>query len=80
VNLDLLERHILAERSRRMGEAIARQWRRPGGVPWIIVDENDDGTDRRRQLAAHGNPEFAVVWVIVHPPADGEGVGHGMPT
>jgi hypothetical protein len=31
VNLDLLERLILAERDRRRGEAIVRQSRRPGG-------------------------------------------------
>jgi hypothetical protein len=36
VNLDLLERLILAERDRRRGEAIVRQSRRPGGIPWTI--------------------------------------------
>jgi hypothetical protein len=70
VNLDLLERLILAERDRRRGEAIVRQSRRPGGIPWIIVDQGD-GAELQRQLAAHGNPEFAIVWEMVHPPAGG---------
>ena len=77
LRLEELEKLLLAESQRRMGEAIARQWRRPGGVPWIVV-ENDE--DRDRQLAALGNPEFAIVWVSAHPPADGQGVQHVMPT
>jgi hypothetical protein len=66
--LEELERLILAERNRRMDMDIAATIRRPGGVPWIIV-ENDE--DRDRQLAALGNPEFAIVWVMVHSPAEG---------
>jgi hypothetical protein len=39
--------------------------------PQIIVDENDDGTDQERQLAALGNPRFVIVRTIVHPPEGG---------
>jgi hypothetical protein len=71
MNLDQLERHILAERSRRMIADWEATIRERGCVPQIIVDESDDGTDRKRQLAALGNPRFAVIRVIVHPKAGG---------
>jgi hypothetical protein len=70
LRLEELEKLLLAESQRRVGEAIARQWRRPGGVPWIIIDQGDDA-DRERQLAALGNPEFAIVWEMVRPPDGG---------
>jgi hypothetical protein len=75
-NLELLERHILAERSRRMWAKLEVASRRDKVRE--IITESD--ADRDRQMAALraelGPDVFVIERRIVSPPADGQGVRH----